>query len=99
MSPRDERAFRNEELFREVNAHIAELEERLRDPLFPEPLHLLCECERTGCSTPLEVDSPTFYRVREQPLRFFVAPGHEDLEVESIVEQRPGYLIVEKHEP
>ena|SRR5690348_18356274 len=99
MSPRDERAFRNEELFREVNAHIAELESRLGDPLSPEPLHLLCECERTGCSTPLEVDSATFYRVREQPLRFFVAPGHEDLEVESIVERSPGYLIVEKQEP
>lgn len=97
MSPRDERALRNEELFREVNAHIAELEERLRDERFPEPLHLVCECERTGCSTPLEVESETFYRVREEPLRFFVALGHEDLDVESVVEERPGYLVVEKH--
>jgi hypothetical protein len=99
MSPREERAFRNEELFREVNGHIADLEARLRDPLFPEPLHLVCECEQTGCSAPLEVDSATFYRVRERPLRFFVTLGHEDLEAETIVEERPGFLIVEKHQP
>jgi hypothetical protein len=26
-----------------------------------------------------------------------VAPGHEDLDTESVVEARAGYLIVEKH--
>jgi hypothetical protein len=35
--------------------------------------------------------------VREHPLRFLVAPGHEDLDSESVVERREGYLIVEKY--
>jgi hypothetical protein len=98
MSPREQRAIRNEEVFREVNSHIADLEERTRDENFDEPLHLVCECSQTGCSAPLTVDSATFHRVRAQPLRFFVRRGHEDLEVESIVEERPGYLIVEKQD-
>ena len=98
MSPREERAIRNEEVFREVNGHIAALEESLRDVRFDEPLHLVCECSHTGCAAPLEVESETFDRVREEPLRFFVAPGHEDLEVESVVEEHPSYLIVEKHD-
>jgi hypothetical protein len=34
--------------------------------------------------------------VRENPLRFLVAPGHEQTDVESVVERREGYLIVEK---
>src|SRR3954469_12141439 len=60
-------------------------------------LPLLCECARTECSSPIEVDPETFDRVRENPLRFLVAPGHEQLELETVIEQRPGYLIVEKH--
>lgn len=93
MSPREERAIRNEALFREVNMHIADLEERHSTS---ELLPLICECSTVGCAVPIEVDPGTFEWVREDPLRFFVAPGHERLDVESIVERREGYLIVEK---
>jgi hypothetical protein len=95
MSPRDERAIRNEALFREVNVHIADLEERVHAS--GELLPLVCECVRAGCSVPLEVEPDIFNRVRENPLQFLVAPGHEDLGVESVVERHIGYLIVEKH--
>jgi hypothetical protein len=95
--PREERAIRNEELFREVNAHIADLEERSRGGDLLEPLPLVCECSHTGCAAPIEVDPATFARVREDQLRYLVAPGHEDLEIESVVERRAGYLVVEKH--
>jgi len=46
---------------------------------------------------PIEVDHATFEAVRENPLRFLVVPGHEQPEVESVIERRFGYLIVEKH--
>jgi hypothetical protein len=97
MSPREQRAIRNEELFREVNLNIAKLEDQARrtdDPA--EPLPLICECAHTRCSASIEVDAETFKRVRETPLRFFVAEGHEELDVEDVVERRKGYLIVEK---
>lgn len=97
MPPREAREIRNEALFREVNAHIAELEERVHGMEPAEMLPLLCECARTECSFPIEVDPKTFDRVRENPLRFLVAPGHEQPDVEAVVERRPGYLIVEKH--
>jgi hypothetical protein len=97
MSPREERAIRNEELFREVNLNIAELEERSGRTDSDELMPLICECAQTGCSAPIEVDAETFEWVRESPLRFFVAVGHENLDVESVIEERPGYLIVEKH--
>jgi hypothetical protein len=95
MSPREERAIRNEALLREVNVHIANLEERVNDQ--GELLPLLCECAQTGCMVPIEVDHATFEAVRENPLRFLVVPGHEQPEVESVIERRFGYLIVEKH--
>ena len=96
MSPREERAIRNEELFREVNAHIADLEQRSHGMDMGELLPLVCECTRTRCTFPIEVDPDTFDWVRENPLRFLVALGHEQLDVESVVERRAGYLIVEK---
>jgi hypothetical protein len=98
MSPREQRAIRNEELFREVNLHIAELQGDTHNLTAGGLLPLVCECVHTGCTTPVEVDPSTFDRVHENPRRFIVAPGHEDLDVESIVESREGYLIVEKHE-
>lgn len=95
MSPREERAIRNEALFREVNVHIADLEERVHatDDLLP----LVCECASSGCSAPIEVESAIFQRVRENPLRYLVLPGHEQLDVESVVERHQRYFIVEKH--
>jgi len=96
MSPRETRVQRNEDLFRQVNLHIAGLEESsislARDGLLP----LVCECAHTGCTTPIEVDPATFDQVHANPLRFLLAPGHEDLGTESVVERRAGYLIVEK---
>jgi hypothetical protein len=96
MSPREQRAIRNEELFREVNLRIAELQEGLHDLTMEGLLPLVCECVHTGCAIPIEVDPATFEQTRQNPLRFFVAPGHEDLGVESVVERRDTYLIVEK---
>ena len=94
MSPQEERAIRNEALFREVNVHIAELEERVQST--DELLPLVCECAHTGCTVPIEVDRATFERVRENPRRFLVAPGHEQLDLETVLEHRAGYLIVQK---
>ncbi|HJQ50176.1 MAG TPA: hypothetical protein VJ838_06675 [Gaiellaceae bacterium] len=97
MSPREQRAIRNEELFREVNLRIAELQEGSHDLTVDGLLPLVCECVHTGCTTPLEVDPTTFEQVHENPRRFIVAPGHEDLDAETVVERRDNYLIVEKH--
>jgi hypothetical protein len=94
MAPREERAIRNEALFREVNVHIANLEESVHSS--GELLPLLCECVRTGCVVPIQVEPATFERVRENPARFLVTPGHEEPGVETVVERREGYLIVEK---
>jgi hypothetical protein len=97
MSPREERAIRNEELFREVNLNIADLEEQANRGDWGELLPLICECEQTGCSAAIVVDGGTFERVRASPLQFLVAEGHEQLGVEDVIERREGYLIVEKH--
>lgn len=96
MSPREHPISRNQELFREVNAHIANLEERLGSE--GDLMSLVCECANTGCTALIEVDSGTFRTVRENPLLFLVAPGHE-LDEETVVGRGAGYLIVDKGDP
>jgi hypothetical protein len=95
MSPRENRIIHNEALFREVNAHIADLENRLR--IDGDLLPLICECANTGCTTMIKVDYGTFHTVRESPLRFLVAEGHEN-DGEAVVGRGAGYLIVEKND-
>ena len=95
MSPREKRIIRNEALFREVNAHIANLEERMGNE--GELMPLVCECANTGCTTVIEVDRGTFQTVRANPALFLVAPGHE-LEHENVVGRGASYLIVKKED-
>ena len=96
MSPREQRIIRNEALFREVNAHIANLEERLGSE--GELMPLVCECANTGCAMVIEVDPGTFRAVRENPLLFLVAPGHELADEETVVGRGADYFIVEKED-
>jgi hypothetical protein len=93
MSSREERKARNEELFQVVNREIEALEEKLGRR---KTLALLCECGKKHCLERFEVDPAVYERVRSNPLLFFLVPGHEDPEVERVVERTPEFLVVEK---
>ena len=89
----EQRAGRNEALFREVNENIARLEEgygTTTEPVF------LCECANDGCADQLAVDPDTYRRVRQHPRRFLVRPGHEEAQIERVIERHREYLVVEK---
>jgi hypothetical protein len=90
----EQRAARNEALFREVNENIARLEER-HGTTTTEPAYI-CECANAGCAEQVLIDFETYRRVRAEPRLFFVRPGHEDRQLERIVERHDGYLVVEK---
>jgi hypothetical protein len=90
----EQRAARNEALFREVNENIARLEEGY-GVTSTEPVYI-CECANAGCTGHLAVDLETYRRVREDPRMFFVLPGHEEPQLERVVETHRDYLVVEK---
>jgi hypothetical protein len=90
----EQRAARNESLFREVNENIARLEER-HGATTAEPV-FLCECANAECAERLPVGPDVYTRVREQPRQFMVIPGHEDSRVEEVVETHRDYLVVAK---
>ena len=96
MGVSDERAGRNEGLFREVNENIARLDKRLSED-GSDSLPLICECALTDCMAKIEISTAEYARVRRHPNWFIVVPGHEQHSVEQAVEQHGGYSIVEKH--
>lgn len=90
-----ERLGANEAVFREINEGI----ERGQWPGEEDsPVSFRCECARLGCNDLIELSLREYERVRANPRRFIVLPGHERSGVENVVERHRGYLIVEKIE-
>ncbi len=88
-----ERFSANESVFREINEGI----ERGQWPGEEDMLvSFRCECARLGCNELLQLSVHQYERVRSNPARFIVRPGHERPEIEVVVERAPGYLVVEK---
>jgi hypothetical protein len=90
----EQRAARNEALFREVNENIARLEER-HGTTSAQPVYV-CECANAACADQIAIEAETYSRVRAEPRYFFVRPGHDDPDLERVVETHAHYLVVEK---
>jgi hypothetical protein len=44
----------------------------------------------------IRITADTFAQIHREEGTFFVLPGHEDTEVEEVVDQRNGYVVVRK---
>lgn len=87
---REERIGRNEASFRVVNEGI-----RAGHPDSTR-FTVLCECGTLGCNERIEIEAAEYERVRQHPLHFFIVPGHDFPEAETIVERGERFDIVEK---
>ena len=96
MDERRERVVRNEALFRAVNEEL----EALNDTFGTQThtFQIVCECGLGDCVEQLTIPTADYTRVRSDPTRFFVLPGHQDATSEAVVEQeREKYVVVQKH--
>ena len=64
-----------------------------------DELDLRCECGGNACAERLAVNVSDYLRVRKWDGRFLLVPGHEDPELENVVERHKGWLVVQTHEP
>jgi hypothetical protein len=93
VDAREERFARNEALFREVNERIVDVSSSYE---LGDSLEFLCECGSENCLAVIPVARAEYERVRSEPDRFLVIAGHENLELERVVERHDGYLVVQK---
>ena len=94
--PRQERAARNESLFREVNERIDSAGSG-GSPMFTE---FMCECADDSCFEHVSLTSEEYSSVRKMgPVFFILTPGHEDPAIERVVGgEADRYEIVEKQD-
>ena len=93
MSLWEERAARNEALFREANERIRALSDKFATGT--ETVSFVCECSNDDCTENLELPLELYEAVRANSRRFLVVPGHEG-ESDHVVERTTDYVIVEK---
>jgi len=84
----------NESIFREVNEQIESLNRDLQTDL--PTMTVVCECASGDCTEPLQISVAAYEKVRADPLRYIIVPGHELPEFESVVESGDGYDVVQK---
>jgi len=93
-SQREERIARNEAMFREANERAKVWEERHR--LDSEVELYFCECAKPECLEKVSLREADYERVRSDPRRFVIVPGHELPDVETVIERNEGWAIIEK---
>jgi hypothetical protein len=93
---RELRAARNQTLFRAVNEKVRELNDAFSD--VTETYAIACECADVSCVGTLEIAMEEYVGVREHASRFIVLKDHVFPEVERVVAQNDGYVVVEKND-
>ncbi len=94
MNLPEERAARNEALFREVNEQVRSIS-TLQPSTPAEALLIICECSDDRCTERVSLPLAVYESVRADPRRFVVVPGHDN-DFEHVVDCSDGYAIVEK---
>jgi|tagenome__1003787_1003787.scaffolds.fasta_scaffold16131706_2 hypothetical protein len=90
---RNQRLRHNEVLFREIN----DAREQLNAAGAESVLTFLCECSDPTCSERIRLQARRYDAIRRGENRFILRPGHEEPQIESIVEAHPDYEIVKKY--
>lgn len=92
------RRAKNEKAFRDFNVRTRKAAETIMADVDKDsfPLGMMCECGDHNCTKRLELTIGERERIRKHKDYFIVMRGHEDLEIEKIVEQHPAYSVVEK---
>jgi hypothetical protein len=93
MEDRAARIGRNEALFRTVNEEVKDLNERgAQLPSF----EIVCECGSKSCMKLITVSPEEYEAVRSHSDQFFVTPGHDIEEVETVISRLERYAVVAK---
>jgi hypothetical protein len=89
------RAEKNEQSYKDYNERRAALEEDAGVP-HDERVPFACECDDPDCSRGIDLTIAEYEALAGPVDQFVVAPGHEDPEVEVVVEDHGSFLVVSK---
>lgn len=91
---REERAARNQSMFRAVNEEMRGLSESFVS--ITDEYAIVCECADLSCAESLQIRPLDYFAIRGNPRQFAVLVGHVYPDVERVVSTSNGYVVVEK---
>ncbi|MGZ8739415.1 MAG: hypothetical protein ACXW0F_04135 [Gaiellaceae bacterium] len=97
---RKARQAKNEALARRLNEHIDAATGELDLAGVAEPIdrgEYLCECADLACVDHVTLAHAEYAYARSNPIWFVVTPGHEVVDIETVVRTNERFAIVEKH--
>lgn len=88
----------------ETQARFREANEKIETTAYNTqllgPVPFICECANVDCTEIVRLELDEYEDGRQNPRRFFVAPGHAGPAVAAgaavIVDETPGYTLVDK---
>lgn len=90
---RERRIAENEAIFRVANERMASWEEQHEAD---EVELYFCECANPDCREKVPLRKPDYERVRGNSRHFFVVPGHDVPDVETVIETHEDWILIEK---
>ena len=94
------RRAENEVIFKAHNQFILEQVNNIlpesNKPTFK--IAFICECSDEACQKKIALTVRDFRRHTMNPRRFIIKPGHEQPDIEQVIDRRRGYELVEKFE-
>jgi hypothetical protein len=94
MDERAKKIGENEALYRAINEKIEDL--NVAFGMVTESMAVVCECGQLECTQQIDLEIPTYERVRSDPTFFVVVPGHEIPDVETVVEEHSAFNVIRK---
>ena len=94
VADREERLALNEAVFRAANERMAAWEERHQTA---DTELYMCECADPECRDKIPLQRADYEQVRRDASHFFVAPGHDIPDIETVIETRQDWLVIEKN--
>jgi hypothetical protein len=92
MTEQNRRRGENEALFRALNEQI----ERLETDNGNRYLDFVCECSSPACMKVVHATREEYEQVRATSTEFIIAVGHEQSDIEDVIERHGRFNVVEK---
>ena len=97
---RADRQSKNEVLFRGLNERVRATTDDLKarsSAGLSDRFEYLCECAEIGCLERVSLSRAEYQHARSSPIWFFIVPGHEIIDTETVIEVNDRFALVEKH--
>jgi hypothetical protein len=90
----------NEVVFKQQNESIKRQTSRLlpHEDKATFPVNFTCECADENCREQVQLTIVQFNRNSKNSKHFIIRPGHEQPDVEHVIEMGEGFNVVEKFE-